>query len=204
VTGFVQIENADRRLLASLEASLAEAARRSGPWLVCRPGCTECCIGPFAITQLDALRLRRGLRELQRADPERACRLRNRARNYVSSVADHYPGDPVTGELWDEEALPPSFDSLPCPALDPQTGLCDLYEWRPVTCRTFGPATRVGHETFAACHLCYHGATEQDMVHCAVELDPDGLECEILARLESQGIRGMTLVAFALAHPDDC
>ena len=48
----------DRELVQIVDASLADAARRAGPWLVCRLGCTQCCFGAFAISQLDALRPR--------------------------------------------------------------------------------------------------------------------------------------------------
>lgn len=201
VAQFVQIEAADRQLLESISADMAEAARLSGSWLACRPGCTECCIGPFAITQLDALRLREGLRALQALDPARAAAVRTRASSYVSATAAIYPGDPVTGALSDEDSLPDAMDELPCPALDPVTGWCDLYSSRPITCRTFGPAVRAGAGTLAACELCYSGATEQEMIRCAVETDRERLESRILADLESHGIAGETIVAYALALP---
>jgi hypothetical protein len=47
----------DQMLIQIVDSALAEAARRSGEWLVCRPGCTQCCIGVFPINQLDASRL---------------------------------------------------------------------------------------------------------------------------------------------------
>src|SRR5579884_1087899 len=62
----------DQTLVQIVNAALAESARKSGPWLVCRPGCTQCCFGPFAINQLDAARLRDGLAELKREDPQLA------------------------------------------------------------------------------------------------------------------------------------
>ena len=34
------------------------------------------------------------------------------------------------------------MDDVPCPALDPETGGCDLYAARPITCRTFGLTLR--------------------------------------------------------------
>jgi len=49
----------------------SESARRSGARLACRPGRTRCCIKPFAITQLDAHRLREGLRVLATVEPDR-------------------------------------------------------------------------------------------------------------------------------------
>src|SRR6185295_5228368 len=61
------LHRADRRLLQVVDGALAEATRLAatpeGSWLACRPGCTECCHGPFPINRLDVLRLRRGLAE---------------------------------------------------------------------------------------------------------------------------------------------
>ncbi|HEX3155445.1 MAG TPA: YkgJ family cysteine cluster protein, partial [Candidatus Angelobacter sp.] len=59
----------DQKLVQIVDAALAEAARRSGDWLVCRKGCTQCCYGPFAISQLDAWRLQKGLDDLNLIDP---------------------------------------------------------------------------------------------------------------------------------------
>ncbi len=196
----IRIEGGDRRLLAAVGEALEQSARLSGDWLVCRPGCTQCCMGPFAITQLDALRLSRGLAALEATDPARAARVRARADSYVSGIGPLYPGDAVSGELRDEDALPAAMDDAPCPALDPETGRCDLYEARPITCRTFGPVTRAGDDTLAACELCYAGATDEEMARCAVVIDPGGLEGELAAALESNGFAGMTIVAYALAR----
>jgi Fe-S-cluster containining protein len=198
----VQIETADRKLLSGIAEAMAESARRSGDWLVCRPGCTQCCMGPFAITQLDAHRLRQGLQELDRVDSARAEAVRTRAAAYRAVIAPEYPGNPATGELLDEDRLPRAMDEAPCPVLDPETGYCDLYGARPVTCRTFGPATPVGPNAFAACELCYNGADEEEIAACAVDVDSDGLECELLTAMEEAGFRGMTIVAYALQDRD--
>jgi Fe-S-cluster containining protein len=201
VTALVEIETGDRKLLESVTGIMAEAARRGGAWVACRPGCTQCCIGPFGITQLDALRIRQGLLELEAADAPRAAAVRARAAKYVTEITPDYPGDPESGELWEEDSLPDSMGDTACPALDPETGLCDLYSARPITCRTFGPVTRLGEETFGACELCYVGATDEEMARCAVDVDSEGLESRLLGALESAGARGMTTVAFALTRP---
>ncbi len=195
---------ADQQLVQIVDAALADAAKRSGEWLVCRPGCTECCIGPFAINRLDASRLRHGLEELAARDPLRAARVRARACESVSRLSATFPGDPATGLLDEGEAAEERFaefaDDEPCPALDPQSGTCDLYAYRPMTCRTFGPPVRSGPEGgLGVCELCYHGAGEAEIAACAVEPDPDGLEDALLDELEeATGRRGQTIVAFAL------
>jgi Fe-S-cluster containining protein len=133
----------DEALIQIVDSALAETARRSGNWLACRPGCTQCCVGVFAINQLDALRLRAGLSKLEESAPERAARVRQRAREAVSRLAKDFPGDPVSGLLDGGKEAERRFAGFandePCPALDPATGLCELYESRPMTCRVFGP-----------------------------------------------------------------
>jgi len=181
----------DREFIQIVDAALAEAARKSGPWLVCRPGCCECCMGPFAITQLDAERLREGLEGLETGDPERAARVRRR----VKVAAGRLPEIGDEGfEAW-LEALP---DDDPCPVLDPETGTCDLYAARPVTCRVFGPPVRWGGEAIGVCELCYHGASDQEIAACEVQLDVAEREAEFTRQYEDAG---QTVIARALALP---
>src|SRR5690242_14720 len=136
----------DQKLVQIVDAALAATLRKSGDWLVCRRGCTQCCIGAFAINQLDALRLRRGLAELEQISPERATRVRERAREAVHRLSADFPGDSNSGILDEGEEAEEKFANFandePCPALDPKTGDCELYESRPMTCRVFGPPVR--------------------------------------------------------------
>ena len=196
----IQIQAADRRLLDGIAGVMAESAQLSGRWLACRPGCTECCLGPFGITRLDELRLREGLAALEAADPVRARAVKARAMEYAAAIATQYPGNPDSGELFDEDALPESMEDVACPALDPATGWCDLYAARPVTCRTFGGATRAGDGALAACELCYEGASDEEIARCAVDFDTEGAESRLI---EEARLPGMTIVAYALAK-DSC
>ena len=193
----------DAALIQIVDAAMAEAARKSGDWLVCRAGCYECCIGPFPISQLDALRLREGLAELERRDRPRAQRVRQRTRDYLARFGPDFPGDPETGVLEEGDEAEESFaafaDEALCPVLDPEAGTCDLYAARPMTCRIFGPPVRSADEAVGVCELCFHGATDEQIAGCEVEVDPDGLESKLVGELErATGVRGDTIVAFAL------
>jgi len=193
----------DTRLIQIVDAAMAEAARKGGDWVVCRPGCCECCMGVFPIGQADALRLREGLRELEQSDPSRAANVSRRSREAVARYAADYPGDSTTGILGvdpeSEERFENFADDDPCPALDPATGQCDLYAWRPLTCRTFGAAVRLNSDSVDICELCYHGASDEQIVACEVELETEDLEeaLEVEAQV-STALTGQTIVAFAL------
>jgi Fe-S-cluster containining protein len=199
-----RIDAGDRALIQIVDAAVAEATGKSGPWLVCRLGCTQCCIGPFPISQIDALRLQRGLGDLEAHDPDCAQRVRERARRSVARIAGDFPGDPVTGQLAEGEAAEERFSSFaddePCPALDPRTGGCDLYTARPITCRTFGPPMRCGPGAVGVCELCFEGASDAEIAACEVEVDSNELESKLLEEIEqTTGASGRTIVAYALA-----
>jgi Fe-S-cluster containining protein len=196
----------DQELIQIVNAALADAFQKSSKWLACKPGCSQCCHGVFAINQLDAIRLREGLAKLETQDPERAARIRKRVRDTVGRLSEDYPGDPMSGILdeddtdeaakrWDDFA-----NAEPCPVLDPATGTCELYEYRPVTCRTFGPALKsdgdLGH-----CELCFVGATEEEVIAQEMHPDPDNLEAALVEELQrTTGECGETIIAFALAR----
>ena len=171
----------DDALIQIVDAALAEAARRSGPWLLCRPGCAQCCLGEFTITQLDAARLRRGLAALETREPQRAARVRQRVREAVARQS-------------------PMGDDDPCAALDPETGTCDLYASRPLTCRTFGPPVRCESGDLGVCELCFDGASDEEIAACEVDFDPEGIEALLLRELEeTAGAQGETTVLAALS-----
>ena len=182
---------------------MVQALRISGAWIACKPGCTVCCLGPFPITQLDAARLQDGLARLSANDPPRAGRVRKRACEAVERMRCDFPGDLTTGVLDDDPGAEERFATLadeePCPALDPATGMCDLYDARPITCRTFGPAVSWGTDALGACELCYAGATDEQIAACMVDIDPGGLEEDLVDEMAAvTGRRGQTIVALAL------
>ena len=189
----------DRELVQIMDAALADAARRAGSWLACRPGCTQCCHGAFAINALDTARLQAGMDTLRDSNPELAADLQSRARTWIAEYGPEFPGDLASGLLGTSEADQERFEEFandaPCPALNPQTGLCDIYEWRPMTCRVFGPPVRVADgEALGCCELCFVGASEEEIAACEMTV-PHDLEEQIL---NQTGETAETVVAFAL------
>jgi Fe-S-cluster containining protein len=201
--GGMSLPARDSQLVQIVDAALADAARRAGAWLVCRLGCTQCCYGAFAINQLDALRLQTGMDSLRASNPGLAAEIERRARAWIEENRADFPGNPQTGLLGETESEQVRFEEFAnqaaCPALDPATGRCDVYAWRPMTCRVFGPPIRMDAqmgETLALghCELCFAGASEDDVAECEMPV-PSELEEALLNEI---GTHGETVVAYAL------
>lgn len=197
----------DQKLVQIVDAAFADASRRSGDLLVCKKGCTQCCMGVFAIHQLDAERLRRGLAALEKRDQPRAEQVRTRAREAWKRLSSDFPGDRTTGTLDESEIGQKRFENFandePCPALNPVDGTCDLYDARPMTCRVFGPPIR-SEDGLGACELCYHGVPDEEIEAYEMIPDPEDLETNLVEEFErSSGERGNTIVAFCLASASE-
>jgi Fe-S-cluster containining protein len=194
----------DTKLVQIVDAALADVTAKSGDWLACRPGCAQCCHGAFRINQLDVARLQEGMRELKRSDQSRAARVEQRAKEWVKRNRQNYPGSLATGILNKGKSADTAFEDFannePCPALDPETQICDLYGHRPMTCRVFGPPVRT-EQGLGVCELCFQGAPETEIVRCELKSDPDNLEDSLLMTLDRSQGTPETVVAFALINP---
>lgn len=189
----------DAELVQIMDSTLANASARAGAWLACRVGCTQCCHGAFVINALDAERLRAGMNILNHTDPVLADAVKRRAYAWIEAHGGTFPGDRATGILGtsdeDRERFEGYANEAACPALDPNTGRCDVYAWRPMTCRVFGPPVRMGDgEALGCCELCFIGATEVDIAACEMPV-PHALEAELLETISDDS---QTIVAFAL------
>ena len=184
----------DPELVQIVDRSLADAVARGGDRLACKPGCTPCCHGVFRIMQLDAARLREGLRVLRQQSPDTAMTLLARAREAVQLLTPAFPGDAATGLLgendegddWDRFTDLPEADGA-CPVLDPATGRCELYASRPLTCRIFGPPVLNEGGGLGICELCYTDATEEQVLAGEMHLRHHALEAELDTELAAQG-----------------
>jgi Fe-S-cluster containining protein len=200
----------DSGLIQIVDAALADATVRAGKHLACRPGCTQCCHGAFAISPLDAFRLRTAMTEMAAAHPEQAAAIAARAQRYLVEFKASFPGDRETGLLGTSEEDQAAFEEFAneaaCPALNPESGLCDVYAARPMTCRVFGPPVRTvddenSADGLAVCELCFSQATSEEIAAAEMIL-PHAEEQEVLAELEEiEPSAGETIVAYCLTFP---
>lgn len=188
-------------LVQIVNAALSDAASRSGQWLVCRAGCTQCCHGAFAINALDAARLQAAMAALQLTNPEAAAAIERRARAWIAEHAAEFPGDGETGVIGTSEAEQAAFDEFandePCSALDPLSGHCGVYAGRPITCRVFGPPVRMDDGgAMGHCELCFQGAPTATVAECEMQV-PHELEAQLVEEMADER---ETVVAYALVR----
>jgi Fe-S-cluster containining protein len=207
----------DARLIQITDLSLADTTLRAGEHLVCRPGCTQCCHGAFAINALDAMRLRSAMAAMAESQPAQAAAIAERASRYLADFGADFPGDRASGILGtspDEELAFEDFaNEAPCPALNPESGLCDVYTARPMTCRVFGPPVRMNTapmgddqkntnadqaDGFAVCELCFTHATPEEIA--AAEMNVPHAEEQCLLDQMQSGMDN-TIVAYCLTLP---
>ena len=195
--------DANPTLIQIVTTALACATQRSGLHLVCKPGCSQCCIGVFSIAHEDAARLRVGLEALAITDPQKAARIQARVAASLTRLDPWFPGDIATGILNEDYEAAILFEEFandePCPVLDLEHGTCDLYEHRPILCRTFGPPMRTAEENLATCELCYIHASTEEIAAC--ELDPAIPALEAASNQAfntAHNLHGETLIAYAL------
>ena len=107
----------------------------------------------------------------------------------------------------DEAAFEDFVNDAACPALDPASGLCELYDARPMTCRVFGPPVRVesgeAKDSFSVCELCFTEASPDEIARCEMAVPNDEeqrLAEQVEAALKETGDRaaGETIVAYCL------
>lgn len=191
----------DFELIQIMDAFWADAARRAGPHLACRVSCTQCCHGAFAISSLDTARLSAGMDELRLSDPAKAAEVERRALKWIEEWAAEFPGDAITGVLGasdaDQEAFEDFANEVACPALDPETGRCDVYASRPMTCRVFGPPVRMESGALGCCELCFTEANDEEIAACEMHVPHD----EEQRLLDEIGDPSQTVVAYALVKP---
>jgi Fe-S-cluster containining protein len=197
-------------LIQIVDAALADATLRAGSHLACRPGCTQCCYGAFAISPLDALRLRSAMAVMAVSQPAQAAAIAQRANTYLAEFGPSFPGNRETGILSDSPEAEAVFEDFandaPCPALNPESGLCELYDARPMTCRVFGPPVQscqdeANEEGLAVCELCFTDASPEEIA-AAEMIVPYAEEQSLLDQLQrEQSTSGDTIIAYCLTLP---
>lgn len=118
----------------------SQAASKHG--VGCKRGCHECCsVGFFDITLLDAIYLRKTLKQLPAPIREKVIAKANEQLDVLEKKGAFSRKDPLLKTLPSIDTISRRSAKMRCPALDDK-GACLIYHQRPHICRIFGPTIR--------------------------------------------------------------
>lgn len=153
-----------KRVLLEADAFFSRVMAEQPENLQCGRGCSLCCYGVFEIGSGDVPVIAEGLARLQ---PSRRQKIIRRAEAILQST-----GHPNLRACSPEEkeAFFERTSAVACPALS-EAGECEMYEFRPLVCRTFGLPLREGESYIGdICELNFTEATDDQKVAAAWDL----------------------------------
>jgi Fe-S-cluster containining protein len=167
----------------------------------CQIACTECCYALFDLSLIEALyinhRLIASLDEKKRAAIlEKA----NTADRQIHRIKKNAYKAFEAGKSEDKILEDMSAEKVRCPLLNDQAR-CDLYAYRPITCRLYGIPTEIG----GVGRTCGKSGFEKGKAYPTVHLDKIhrslyGLSAELTTALQSKYVQmGDMLIPLSMA-----
>lgn len=161
----------------------------------CEEGCADCCFALFDLTLIEALYLHHKFNEKYEGSVkvelvEKANRADRRIYKIKREAFKGLQAGRNEGELLAEMAL----ERVRCPLLN-EKDLCDLYEYRPLTCRFYGIPTAIG----GAGHTCGKSGFKEGEKYPTVNLDAvhgqlQQISAELLRDIKSKNIKLVDLL----------
>lgn len=156
----------------------------------CGEKCADCCFALFDLTLIEALYIHHRFNEKYAGSAkvtllEKANRADRRIYKIKRKAFKELQSGKNEGEILGEL----SFERVRCPLLN-EEDLCDLYEYRPLTCRFYGIPTAIG----GVGHTCGKSGFEQGEQYPTVNLDTihnqlQQISAELLRDIKSKNIK---------------
>jgi len=161
----------------------------------CEEKCSDCCFALFDLTLIEALYLHHKFNEKFEGSArvelvEKANRADRRIYKIKRNAFKELQAGSNEGELLAQMAL----ERVRCPLLS-EKDLCDLYDYRPLTCRFYGIPTAIG----GAGHTCGKSDFKQGEQYPTVNLDAvhnhlQQISAELLRDIKSKNIKLVDLL----------
>ena len=112
----------------------------------CHTRCADCCHALFDLTPIEALYINHHFNErFSGKDRDDLLEKANRADRKIYKIKRNAHKATLEGKTEDEILRALSMERVRCPLLNPEDK-CDLYEYRPITCRLYGVPTAIRGE----------------------------------------------------------
>lgn len=188
-------------IAAQAEAAFDKIKRDYPECVKCAKECSDCCHALFDVTFIEALYINhKFIGAFQGATLDAMLERANRADRLIHKLKRNATKALQSGQ--EEQAILAQMAEyrVPCPLLNDEK-LCDLYHFRPITCRLYGVPTAIGGQG----HTCGLSGFEPGKPYPTVNLDAIqdrlfNLSRELVAALGSRHIRmGDMVVPLSMA-----
>ena len=156
----------------------------------CEEKCADCCFALFDLTLIEALYIHHKFNEkYQGTEKAELLEKSNRADRRIYKIKRKAYNDLQAGKNEGEILAAMALERVRCPLLN-EKELCDLYEYRPLTCRFYGVPTAIG----GAGHTCGKSGFKQGEKYPTVNLDAvhsqlQQISAELLRDIQSKNIK---------------
>jgi Fe-S-cluster containining protein len=178
------------KLVAAADAAFERVRKTHAACVRCAEGCADCCHALFDLTLIEALylnhRFSQQFKGTEKADLEEKA---NRADRVLNKIKRKAYQDLAAGKPEAEILADLARERVRCPLLNVRD-LCDLYEYRPLTCRFYGIPTAIGGRG----HTCGLSGFEEGEKYPTVDLDRiharlQEISAELIKDLQSRYIK---------------
>ena len=156
----------------------------------CEEKCADCCFALFDLTLIEALYIHHKFNEkYQGSEKAELLEKSNRADRRTYKIKRKAYSDLQAGKNEGEILAAMALERVRCPLLN-EKELCDLYDYRPLTCRFYGVPTAIG----GAGHTCGKSGFKEGEKYPTVNLDAvhsqlQQISAELLRDIQSKNIK---------------
>src|SRR5210317_1389831 len=156
----------------------------------CEEKCADCCHALFDLTLIEALYVHHKFNDkYQGSEKAELLEKSNRADRPIYKIKRKAYKEFQAGKNEGVILAAMALERVRCPLLN-EKDLCDLYEYRPITCRFYGVPTAIG----GAGHTCGKSGFKQGEKHPTVNLDAvhsqlQQISAELLRDIQSKNIK---------------
>lgn len=161
----------------------------------CEEKCSDCCFALFDLTLIEALYINHQFnKKFKRSEKAELLEKANRADRRIFKLKRKAFKEMQAGKNEGEILADLAFERVRCPLLNDED-LCDLYDFRPMTCRFYGIPTAIG----GAGHTCGKSGFEKGKQYPTVNLDVilnqlQQLSAELIKDIESKHLKLVDLL----------
>jgi Fe-S-cluster containining protein len=177
-------------LVAQADGAFERVKKAHADCVKCEEKCADCCFALFDLTLIEALYIHHKFNEkYQGTEKAELLEKSNRADRRIYKIKRKAYNDLQAGKNEGEILAAMALERVRCPLLN-EKELCDLYEYRPLTCRFYGVPTAIG----GAGHTCGKSGFKQGEKYPTVNLDAvhsqlQQISAELLRDIQSKNIK---------------